>query len=250
VHPSTLVAVAVIGVAVGFLGGLFGKGGSAIATPLLAMVGVPAIAAVASPLPAVIPSTLVAARSWARNGHVDRRLVLWGAAIGLPATVAGAVATRWIGGPALVVATEVLLLGIGLRFALHSGEPRETSAPVTHPLLRIVVVAGAVGVISGLLANGGGFLLAPLFVVVLHKSMKDALGTSAMLASVLAVPGTVAHAAMGHIDWTVTLVFALASIPLAGVGARVALRMRVRPLERTYGIALVAMSATFLLLAA
>jgi uncharacterized membrane protein YfcA len=174
VHPSTLVAVALIGVAVGFLGGLFGKGGSAIATPLLAL---------------------------------------------------------------------------GLRFVLRPGDPDETAAPVRHPRARIVAVAAGVGLISGLLANGGGFLLAPLFVVVLHRSMKDALGTSAMLACLLAVPGTLAHAAMGHIDWTVTLVFALASIPLANAGARLGCRMRLRPLERTYGVALVALSTTFLLLA-
>ena len=45
---ETLVAVAVIGAFVGFLGGMFGKGGSAIATPLLALVGIPPIVAVAS----------------------------------------------------------------------------------------------------------------------------------------------------------------------------------------------------------
>src|SRR2546427_6865736 len=60
--------VAAIGLLVGFLSGLFGKGGSAIATPLLHALGVPAIVAVAAPLPATIPSTLVAgAASW--RGH-------------------------------------------------------------------------------------------------------------------------------------------------------------------------------------
>ena len=57
---TTLLLAAVIGVGVGFLGGLLGKGGSAIATPLLHAVGVPAIIAVAAPLPATIPSTLIA----------------------------------------------------------------------------------------------------------------------------------------------------------------------------------------------
>ena len=57
---ETLIAVALIGAFVGFLGGLFGKGGSAIATPLLALVGIPPIVALASPLPATIPSTLAA----------------------------------------------------------------------------------------------------------------------------------------------------------------------------------------------
>ena len=57
-------AIIAIGAGVGFLGGLFGKGGSAIATPLLAAIGVPPIVAVASPLPATIPSTLVAYRRY------------------------------------------------------------------------------------------------------------------------------------------------------------------------------------------
>src|SRR5437660_7745546 len=58
-------AIVLIGVAVGFLAGLFGKGGSALATPLLHAVGVPAIVALAAPLPATIPSTLSATgASW------------------------------------------------------------------------------------------------------------------------------------------------------------------------------------------
>jgi len=43
--------IALIGAGVGYLGGLFGKGGAAIATPFLALIGVPAIVAVASMLP-------------------------------------------------------------------------------------------------------------------------------------------------------------------------------------------------------
>jgi hypothetical protein len=67
-------AIATIGLLVGFLGGLFGKGGSAIATPLLHLVGVPAIAAVASPLPATVPGTLVAADRYRVAGLIDRRV--------------------------------------------------------------------------------------------------------------------------------------------------------------------------------
>jgi uncharacterized membrane protein YfcA len=242
--------VAAIGMMVGFLGGLFGKGGSAVATPLLAAIGIPPIIAVASPLPAVIPSTLVAARTYARAGCVDRSIVVWASAFGLPATLIGAIATRWIAGGALVVGTEVLLLGLGLRFILVPGQPEERVAEVRALRLRIAAVATVVGLISGLLANGGGFLFAPLIVVVLHRSLKEALGTSAMLATVLAVPGTIVHAWLGHIDWTVTLVFALAAVPLAGVGARVAMKMRLRPLERVYGVALATLSVAFLALAA
>ncbi len=67
-----VVGALLIGAGVGFLSGAFGKGGSAVSTPLLHALGVPAIVAIASPLPATIPSTLLASRGYARAGHVDR----------------------------------------------------------------------------------------------------------------------------------------------------------------------------------
>ncbi len=96
------IGIVAVGAVAGFLGGLFGKGGSAIATPLLAAIGVPPIVAVASPLPAAIPSTLVAHRRYRRLGIGDPAVVRTSIVVGVPATVAGAVATRWIGGDALV----------------------------------------------------------------------------------------------------------------------------------------------------
>src|SRR5437763_7463838 len=95
-------AIVVIGIVVGFLAGLFGKGGSAIATPLLHAVGVPAIVAVAAPLPATIPSTLAASVPYRREHLIDPEVLRWSVGFGLPATVAGAMLTRWISGGILV----------------------------------------------------------------------------------------------------------------------------------------------------
>src|SRR5215213_6806221 len=91
-------AILLIGAAVGFLGGMFGKGGSAIATPLLAAVGVPALVAVAAPLPATVPSTLVAYRRYRHLGIGDPDVVRTSILFGVPATILGAVVTRWISG--------------------------------------------------------------------------------------------------------------------------------------------------------
>lgn len=245
----TLWWAAVIGLGIGFLSGLLGKGGSAIATPLLHAVGVPAIVAVASPLPATIPSTIAAGRAYSREHLVDHRVVRWTIACGVPATVIGSLLTRRVGGDVLVAATDVVLVLLGVRLLLRRRpSPGTPSAPLAVPgAPALVAIAAAVGLISGLLANSGGFLLAPLFVTALHLPIKRALASSLAVASVLAVPGTITHALLGHIDWTLVLVFASTSVPLAFTGARVALRTDPDRLERLYGAALTVLGSVFLL---
>jgi uncharacterized membrane protein YfcA len=242
-----LLAVAAIGAGVGLLGGMFGKGGSAVATPLLSLVGIPPIAAVASPLPATIPSTLSASFAYWRERLIDRRVVIWSAAVGAPAAAAGAYATRWIDGSLLVTVTEVIVVALGVRLLLRPGDPHEVALEPPAYRTRLLLVAVSVGVLSGLLANSGGFLLAPLFVVVLRLSIKQSFASSLAVAAILAVPGTIVHAALGHIDWSVVAVFGATSIPLAYLGARLAIRTQAVHLERVYGAGLALLGSALLL---
>lgn len=244
----TWLPVVGIGMGVGFLSGLFGKGGSAIATPLLHLAGVPAIIAVAAPLPATIPSTLAAASAYWRGRFFDQRVFLWSIAFGIPATVAGALCTHWISGDFLVRLTDVVIAALGLRFLFFPGAPREDGCPPSAYRLRLALVAVVVGFASGLLANSGGFLLAPLYLTVLRLPIKKAFASSLVVASVLAVPGTLVHWSLGHIDWHLVLVFGAASVPLSYLGARVALRTNAAHLERLYGAALAVLGITLLVL--
>jgi uncharacterized protein len=237
----------VIGAAVGFLGGMFGKGGSAIATPLLHAAGVPAFAAVASPLPATIPATLVAARRYRDLDLIDHRLLAWTVGAGVPSTLLGGLASHYVGGGTLVVITEVVLFSLGIQLVTGRGDPRE-QARDRVARWRFAAVAIGAGFTAGLVANAGGFLLAPLFVIVLHRPLKVAFGTSLAAAAVLAIPGTLAHALLGHIDWALAGLFAAASIPLASLGARTALNTSSERLERRYGAFLVAVSLALLLI--
>jgi uncharacterized membrane protein YfcA len=245
----TLVLAALIGLGIGFLGGLLGKGGSAIATPLLHAIGVPAIIAVASPLPATVPSTMVASWAYSRERLVDWRVVRWSIAFGVPATIGGALLTRLVSGGALVRATDVVLIGLGIRILVGGRAREKTPRPAAEVSAWMLAgVATGVGIASGLLANSGGFLLAPLFVTLLRLPIKSALASSLAVASVLAVPGTIVHAALGHIDWTLVAVFAATSVPLSFLGARVAIRTDPHRLERIYGMALIGLGAVFLFL--
>lgn len=244
----TLFGVLLVGAGVGFLGGLFGKGGSAIATPMLAAMGIPPVIAIAAPLPATIPGTLAAARRYRRVGMIDTGVLRWVLIAGLPATVLGALATRWIDGGVLVKATDVLVLGLGLRLLLGAPSHEDDAGQeLTHARGKTIAIAVSVGLAAGLLASSGGVLLAPLYLAVLRLPMKASLGTSLAASALLAIPGTIVHAALGHINWVVVLAFAVGSVPLSSVGAKVALRADAHRLQRAFGAVLVLFGATFLL---
>ena len=245
-------AVLAIGAGVGLLGGLLGKGGSAVATPLLHAAGIPAMVAVAAPLPATIPGTLAAASVYQRDRHVDPTVLRWGIGVGVPTAVLGALLTRWVDGEVLVQVTDVVVAGLGARILVQRfGRGRRGGGADTGPAqgrARMVAVAAVVGVSAGLLANSGGFLLAPLYLGVLRLPVRPALGTSLAVAAALAVPGTIVHAALGHVDWAVVAVFGLASVPLSAVGARLALRIDPARLEVLFGATLLVLGTTFLVL--
>jgi uncharacterized protein len=251
VDPHQLLIAAAVGAVVGLASGAFGTGGSALATPLLAAAGIPPIVAVASPLPASIPSTAIAGRAYARAGMRDRSLVGVGIAVGLPFTAAGALLTRWIPGAPLVAASGVLVLVLAVRMLVQPVAAHEDVAPDAAQPNRTLVVAlvAAVAFVSGLLANAGGFLLAPVFVGVLHLPLKRALGSSLGIALALAIPATIVHALLGHIVWPLTIAFGVASVPFARLGAHLSLRADTVRLARTYGAVLLATATSALVLA-
>jgi hypothetical protein len=113
--------------------------------------------------------------------------------------------------------------------------------------LRLVLVATGVGIISGLLANAGGFLLAPAYARFLKQPIKRSFACSLAVSAVLALPGTIVHAWLGHISWTVAGLIALGSVPFSYLGAKIAIHTKSSRLERIYGFVLTMLGAFFLL---
>jgi hypothetical protein len=107
--------------------------------------------------------------------------------------------------------------------------------------MRLALIAAGVGFISGLLANAGGFLLAPAYIRLLKLPIKKSFACSLAVSAALAIPGTIIHAYLGHISWTVTGLVALGSIPCSMIGARIAIRSRSTHLARMYGLFLTAL---------
>jgi len=239
---------------IGFLGGLFGKGGSAVATPLLSLLGFPGFVAVASPLPATVPSTLVASAEYWRSRLLDWEIFWWSVGVGTPAIIAGSFLSHAVGARPLLIITGILVLGFGIQFLFFPRDLSLAKAAADYPegrrpsywRIRMITVATLVGLISGLLANAGGFLLVPTYTEFLQQPMKKAFACSLAVSSVLAIPGTIVHAWLGHISWIVASLVAAGAIPFSHLGARLAIKTRAVKLERWYGLALTGLGIFFL----
>ena len=243
----TSLPLALVGVVAGTVFGLFGAGGSAFATPMLAMAGVPGVVAVAAPLPSLLPASLAGALRYLRAGDLDRRVARLAILGGLPGVVIGGLVSSLVASHQLLVLSGLLLLVVGARVLLpdpHGHARRCAARRDREPV--VVALAGGVGLLTGLLANGGGFLLVPAFVVVLGLSAATASGTSMVAVGALAVPTLVVHWQLGHIDWRVAAAFGLGSIPGSLLGSWAAQHVPDEVTRRAFGVLLVGFALWFL----
>jgi uncharacterized membrane protein YfcA len=236
--------ITAVGIAIGLLYGLFGVG-SAFATPVLAAIGVPGLAAVVCPLPALLPSSAAGAYTYARSGLVDRRFARWAVLGAAPAAVVGAAASHLVGGEALVAASGVVLLLVGLR-VLHPAPAAPHAADRRANRALVIGVAAGVGLLAGLLANGGGFLLVPILIVFFGLETPEASGTSLAVSAAVTIPTLVTHAVIGDIVWAVTLPFTVGIVPGTVLGARLAGRLPTARLRTAFGLLVVAFACWFL----
>jgi hypothetical protein len=236
--------VTAAGAAVGTLFGLIGVGGSSFATPVLGLLGVPGLVAVAAPLPATIPAAVAGAVAYVRRRQVEWPVARWCIFGGAPATIVGALLSPAVGGRALLVMSGAVLAVIGVRILLPLPASHLAGRARRRPAI-VVPAAAGIGLFTGLLANGGGFLLVPLFVLVLGLTMPESAGTSLVVIAVLSVPTLATHWALGHIDWPVAAAFAAGAVPGAVAGSRLAPHLPAAALKRVFGVLLIAFATSF-----
>lgn len=224
----------VIGLVAGVLAGLFGVGGGIVMTPGLQVVlGAPPIVALATPLPVILPTALTGALTYRRAGEIDERAAAWMIGPGVLASILGALLTKFVDTHLLLVITAVLLASQAVSILRGRRDRRAPSFEATPSMyIGIGLVAGFV---SGLLGIGGGLVMVPMLAGWLGMPLKRALGTSLLAIVALVIPGTIVHAALGHIDWTLFLVVTLGAVPGARLGASLALGARERTLRLLVG---------------
>ncbi|XTP32797.1 sulfite exporter TauE/SafE family protein [Mycobacterium sp. TJFP1] len=232
-----------VGIALGLLGG----GGSILTVPLLAYVaGMDAKAAIATSLLVVGVTSAIGAISHARAGRVQWRTGLIFGAAGMAGAYAGGLLARYIPGTILLIGFAVMMIATAI--AMLRGRKTIETGETGHrlPVPKIVAEGLIVGLVTGLVGAGGGFLVVPALALLGGLPMPIAVGTSLIVIAMKSFAGLAGYLTSVHINWTLALAVTAAAVIGALIGARLTAMINPDSLRKTFGWFVLVMSSVIL----
>ena len=230
---ALVIALAVlVGVSLGLLGG----GGSILTVPLLAYVaGMDARPAIATSLLVVGVTSTVSAITHAKAGRVKWRIALLFGAAAMAGAYTGGRLARFVPGTVLLIAFAMIMIAAGIAMLLGRKDSQQYDGAQPLPLIKITLMGVGVGVISGLVGAGGGFLLVPALVLLTGLPMPVAVGTSLVIISMQSFAGFAGHLTTEHIDWHLAAYVTAAAVVGALIGGRLVAKVDPATLRKLFG---------------
>jgi len=254
VDISLILAFLALGAAVGFSAGLLGIGGGMLLVPFLTFLftikGVPGERvvhmAVATSLATIMFTSISSVRAHHQRGAVSWHIVK----VLAPGILIGSWIGPWIGkqlnsaGLAMFFAVFVAISATQMLLDKKPAASRELPGP-----LGMFAAGGVIGILSGLVGAGGGFVSVP-FMTWCNVKIHDAVATSAALGFPIALAGTLSNiyygmntpdlppGSLGFVYLPALLIVSLASVLTAPLGARTAHSLPVKSLQKVFALSL------------
>jgi uncharacterized membrane protein YfcA len=143
----------------------------------------------------------------------------------------GAKFTHLVSAPVLLLLFGALMLVVGIRM-LRSSESTAQSQQCRP--LRCLAIGVVVGVLTGFLGVGGGFLILPVLVLFAGLEMKTAIGTSLAVITVNCFGGLIGQMRYVNFDWRLTLSFLLVAMAGMFAGSALAKQLSAAVLRRGF----------------
>ena len=250
----------------GLLAGLFGTGGGIVLVPALLLLlqsqPIPASAvthfALGTSLASIVATGLASGWTHHRNGNIDWPLVAAIAPFAALGTQFGAALADAINGWTLRQLFGLFEIGVGLRM-WRGSESRAALLFSFSPRWVYSIGGLTIGAASALFGIGGGTLTVPISHLLLGRSLPVAIGSAAAVGVVVALCGTVGFVyqgldqvnfppeAAGYVLVPSALMIAVASVPAAFYGARLAHRTPTPILRHLFGILLIVVGIRLLM---
>ena len=247
------------GAITGIVLGLFGSGGSIIAMPaLMYLLDVEAKSAIAMSMGIVaVTATISGWDNW-RRGNVDLKVAMMFGLFGVIGTYGGA--RLGVYTPVQVQLTLFALVmyaaawkmlqskkQVVIQLATAGGPILSEDENISAHMGHIAAHGVGVGVLTGLVGVGGGFLIVPALVLLSGIPMKLAIGTSLVIVAAKSYSGFAGYVAAVPVDWATMASFTAVTVAGSFVGTRVAHRFSQETLKRSFGVFLVFVASYILL---
>lgn len=232
---------ATIGLSLGFLGG----GGSILAVPVLVYVArIDAKEAVAMSLAIVGSTSLFGSILYQRAGKLDAKAAAIFGGAGIGGAYFGARLTHTVSNSTLLLlfAAIMMIVAIGMILPKKETGPAEHAEQRRHLALTLAAGLG-LGVLTGFLGVGGGFLVVPALVFFARLPMHRAIGTSLLIIAINSTAGFIGHLGEGALHLMQAVAFTAASLVGAFIGTHFARQVPAHRLRTSFGyfVMLVAM---------
>jgi uncharacterized protein len=229
----TSVLVATLGALAGLIMGLLGGGGALVTVPVLTYVlRYDPAEAVIGGLVVVALSSGVATLSHWRAGNLEPRRALPFAVAAAVAAYGSARLGAHLSGDVRMLLFAAVVLGAAL--IMLRSTPKPVTATIPRSRVALPAAGAGVGVLTGLVGVGGGFLTVPVLSTVGGLPMRTAIGTSALiiaLNSTTGLLGFLGGPVRAHLD---ILWFALPAVLATLLGTRLMPRIPVAILRRLF----------------
>jgi uncharacterized membrane protein YfcA len=238
--------------------GLIGGGGSILAVPILVYVlGFNAKTAIAMSLAIVGMVSLIGVIPHWRRGNVNLKTAF---SFAPPAMVGALLGSRLAALPFVTDTLQLICFAImmlivsyfmirqpqtSLNDRVNLARPQKRQSP--YPWLSITLEGLGVGILTGFVGVGGGFMIIPALVLLGGIPMKEAIGTSLLIIAFNSATGFLGYLNQVNIDWNLTFTFAAMAILGVILGAYFSSKIQGAKLQKAFGYFLIAI-AVFILI--
>lgn len=223
-------------VAVGLTLGLFGGGGSILTVPLLVyLAGVPAKSAIAMSLFVVGVTSAVSAVGHARAGRIRWQTGLVFGLAGMAGAYGGGLAGPHLPAAVLLAGFALMMLATAVAMIRGRRAPDHVPAREHLPVLHVIVEGVVVGLVTGLVGAGGGFLVVPALVLLGGMPMGVAVATSLVVIAMKSFAGLAGYLRTIPVDWSIALPVTAAAVVGGLAGGWLAGHLDAGRLRRGFG---------------
>lgn len=240
-----MLLISLLAIIIGVLLGLLGGGGSILTVPALVyLADIPAKSAISMSLIVVGCTSVIAVYNHARKKHVCWKTgAIFGSAGMLGAFLGGRLTVHVpealllvLLGIVMLIASFSMILAKKTPLANDNNDLDNTAfCPAELPIFAILLDGFFLGVITGLVGVGGGFLLVPALTHLASLPVHAAIGTSLFIIALQSMAGLMGQAASININTELTILITCLAIFGSFIGSKVAHRLPASLLKQGFG---------------